>query len=94
MRTAGFTAAHPEETMFQDENDAGWDREARWPWWRPPEPNEPAFREGATRFFDRVHLLKDNVARTRELLARDVYQIPEAWLDEVIRVRLADLRRN
>jgi hypothetical protein len=94
MRTAGFTAAYPEESMFQDENDAGWEREARWPWWRPPEPDELAFRDGGTRFFARVRLPKDNAACTRVLLARDVYRIPEAWLDEVVRVRLADLRRN
>jgi hypothetical protein len=92
--TAGFTAAYPEESMFQDENDAGWEREARWPWWRPPEPDALAFRDGGTRFFARVRLPKDNVACTRVLLARDVYRIPEAWLDEVVRVRLADLRRN
>jgi hypothetical protein len=94
MHTAGLTAAYPEEPMFQDENDAVWDRQVRWPWWRPPEPDEPAIREGGTRFFGRTRLPKDSVACTRELLARDVYRIPEAWLDEVVRVRLADLGRN
>jgi hypothetical protein len=83
----------PEDAMFQNEGDADGSQHVRWPWWRPPEPDAAAFRGGEQRFFVRVGAPKDSEGRTREFLAREVYGVPEAWLDEVLRVRLADLVR-
>lgn len=44
-----------------------------------------------SRFAADVRALIQNGIETRRILSEDVYRIPEAWLDEVVRVRLADL---
>lgn len=44
-----------------------------------------------SRFAADVRALIHNGVETRRLLSEQVYRIPESWLDEVVRVRMADL---
>lgn len=44
-----------------------------------------------SRFAADVRQLIENGVETRRILAEQVYRIPDAWLDEVVRVRIADL---
>lgn len=47
-----------------------------------------------SRFAADVRQLIENGVETRRLLAEQVYRIPDAWLDEVVRVRIADLEAD
>lgn len=60
-------------------------------WLRLPAPkSEP----GSRLFGCEVAAVPTSEAATRELLATQVYRVPDEWLDEVIRVRTADLARE
>jgi hypothetical protein len=79
-----------------------WDREAdeEGPdpaWWRSRKG--PGARPEGTSYYWRSRFGQDaqavlaNEIETRLLLARQVYRVPDEWLDEVLRVRMADLER-
>jgi hypothetical protein len=44
------------------------------------------------RFRDDLRLVLRNEEATRRLLAEEVYRVPDEWLDELLRVRLEELR--
>lgn len=44
------------------------------------------------RFRDDLRLVLRNEEATRRLLADDVYRVPDEWLDDLLRVRLEELR--
>ncbi|MBV9772694.1 MAG: hypothetical protein JO040_02015 [Gemmatimonadetes bacterium] len=78
--------------------------------WKPGEtPEEEAARREAyqrlasaarrvglslKRLADVLHQVSDNETETRRFLSEQVYGVPEAELDEFLRVRLEDLPRE
>jgi hypothetical protein len=64
--------------------------------WLPPFPSEadiPAMRVWPRRRRSSPHLQIHNGVETRRFLAEEVYRVPDAFLDDVIRIRMADLDR-
>jgi hypothetical protein len=64
--------------------------------WLPPLPSEaqiPATGGWPRRRRSSPHLQVQNEVETRRLLAEEVYRVPDVLLDDVIRVRMADLNR-
>jgi hypothetical protein len=61
--------------------------------WMPLVPAEEPVRRRRRRGRSSQLGVLDELA-TRRLLAEEVYRVPHAWLDEVLRVRLADLERE
>jgi hypothetical protein len=64
--------------------------------WLPPFPTEadiPAMRIWLRRSRSSLHLQIQNEVETRRFLAEEVYRVPDAFLDDVIRIRMADLDR-
>lgn len=47
-----------------------------------------------SRFAADVRALIENGVQTRRILSEQVYRIPDSWLDEVVRVRMADLHSS
>lgn len=76
------------------------------PWNAGETPEERAAREAAyerlaaaarrtgttiERLYDLLRQVATNEAETRRFLAEEVYDVPDAHLDELVRVRLKDL---
>jgi hypothetical protein len=81
---------YPWEREAEDESpDPAWWRSRSGPGARP----EGASRSWRSRFGQDARALLANEIQTRLLLARQVYRVPDEWLDEVLRVRMADLER-
>lgn len=60
----------------------------------PPRPQRiptAAVHPWLNRFGRDLRVVLDNEIATRHVLASEVYRVPEAWLDDVLRVRMADL---
>lgn len=76
-----------------ESEDRDWREGLPWPqWMRPRDASsgaDPGRKRGAGDTRDRVTDESD----TRRFLALEVYRVPEAWVDEVVRVCLADLKR-
>jgi len=66
------------------------------PWRLPPrfEARPAAMDFWLRRLSTDMRRVLRNETETRRFLAREVYRVPEDWLDEVIRVRLTDLVRD
>jgi hypothetical protein len=81
---------YPWEREAEDESpDPAWWRSRRGPDARP----EGAGHHWRSRFDRDARVVLANEIETRRLLARQVYRVPDEWLDEVLRVRMADLER-
>lgn len=75
--------------MGWNKSDGGWDQHARM--LRQLQGVAHAGTATLTRFAGDVRALLRNGVETRRLLAEQVYQVPDEWLDEVVRLRLNDL---
>jgi hypothetical protein len=70
------------------------DSAAFWRQWVLPRIGDSARVRYLRRYTCTGDLRAANELETRCMLAREVYGVPAAWLDEVIRVRMADLDRD
>jgi hypothetical protein len=63
-------------------------------WALPSDVHDPPRSQWFNRIPRDLHVVLQNELETRRFLAEEVYGVPDAWLDEVLRVRLADLIRS
>ena len=74
--------------------DADWREAGRRRYWDlPSEVYDPARNRLLSRIRRDMQVMSRTELETRRILAEEVYGVPETWLDEVLRVRLADLPR-
>lgn len=73
-------------------SDGGWEQHARM--LRQLKGVAHAGTATLTRFAADVRALLRNGLETRRLLSEQVYQVPDEWLDEVVRLRMDDLSED